>query len=386
MTAARAKTPDEILIVDDSPTNLRLLSKMLTDHGYAVRAVTSGKRALESIRSENPDLVLLDIRMPEMDGYEVCRQLKSEELCQDIPVIFISALDEIEDKVRAFSVGGVDYITKPFQLEEVLVRVETHLSLRHLQEQLQKANRRLETELALAGNLQASFFPSKLPEIPGWELAAAFHPARETSGDFYDWISLPGSKIGILIGDVVDKGVSAALYMALSWTLIRTFALQHPDHPELVVEEANRRIIEDTDATRFVTVFYGIIDPGRGMMTYCNAGHPPPLLLRSGRRKDLVRLTRTGIPLGIETGRTWEQGTAELASKDVLVLHTDGVTDAQDSDGAFFGQKDLEKTLGEVRNRSAEEIKQSVLDRVATFVGGSDPYDDIALLVIRRIA
>lgn len=127
----------DILIADDTPANLRLLSNMLSDQGYKVRAVINGQMALTAVRAAPPDLILLDIRMPGMSGYEVCEALKADPSTQDIPVIFISALDEIHDKVKAFTVGGVDYVTKPFQFEEVLARVQTHLALRHLQRQLQ---------------------------------------------------------------------------------------------------------------------------------------------------------------------------------------------------------------------------------------------------------
>lgn len=143
----------DILIVDDTLPNLRLLSTMLTEHGYEVRGVPNGTMALLAVRSVPPDLVLLDINMPKLDGYEVCQQLKADPATQDIPVIFISALDEVLDKVRAFSVGGVDYITKPFQIAEILVRVETHLTLRRLQCKLQQANQALSqtnAELAAA--------------------------------------------------------------------------------------------------------------------------------------------------------------------------------------------------------------------------------------------
>jgi two-component system sensor histidine kinase/response regulator len=127
-----------ILIVDDTPANLRLLSNMLAEQGYKVRSVINGQMALTATQASPPDLILLDIRMPEMNGYEVCERLKADEDTHDIPIIFISALDATQDKVKAFTVGGVDYITKPFQLEEVLARVETHLALRNLQKSLQR--------------------------------------------------------------------------------------------------------------------------------------------------------------------------------------------------------------------------------------------------------
>jgi two-component system sensor histidine kinase/response regulator len=137
----------DILIVDDTPGNLRLLSQMLAEQGYKVRPVTSGKQALAAVQAMVPDLVLLDIRMPEMSGYEVCERLKASAQTCDIPIIFISALDEVQDKVQAFTVGGVDYITKPFQIEEVLARVKTHLALRDLQDLLRLVNQELASRL-----------------------------------------------------------------------------------------------------------------------------------------------------------------------------------------------------------------------------------------------
>jgi two-component system NtrC family sensor kinase len=136
-----------VVIVDDSPDNLRLLVGILSERGYKVRPAPSGVRALATVRRDPPELILLDIMMPDIDGYEVCRQLKADKQTQDIPVIFLSALDEVFNKVKAFKVGGVDYITKPFQVEEVLARVNTHLCLHSLQRCLEKKNLELQTTL-----------------------------------------------------------------------------------------------------------------------------------------------------------------------------------------------------------------------------------------------
>jgi len=377
---------DDILIVDDTPTNLRLLSQMLAERGHRVRAVTSGGRALASARLSRPDLILLDIKMPEMDGYEVCERLKAGVRTRDVPVIFISALDELQDKVRAFAVGGVDYITKPFQVEEVLARVETHLALRRLQLQLENANKKMSRELALAGQVQASFLPSELPPVPGWQMAVTLKPARQTSGDFYDVRLLPNGKLGILVADVVDKGVGAALYMALSWTLIRTYAAEYPTQPELVLSAANRRILMDTSAEQFVSVFYGIIDPTTGELTYCNAGHCPPYLLRTHNGGAVESLTRTGMVLGVQQDEKWEQASAQLAPGDVLVLYTDGITDAEDERGVFFGHERLLEMVQAKPGGSAQEIQDSLLTAVDSFVGNRVQFDDMALMVVMRNA
>lgn len=374
----------DILIVDDVPANLHMLSQMLSEQGYKVRAAISGSRALVATRTAPPDLILLDIRMPEMDGYQVCQQLKADAQTHDIPIIFLSALDEVHDKVRAFDVGGVDYITKPFQLPEVLARVRTHLTLREMQRQLQDANRRFEQELVLAGRTQASLLPRQLPEIPGWQLAVTFKPARQTSGDFYDVTLLPNGHLAMLVGDVADKGAGAALYMALSWTLIRTYTLEYPTQPELVLSTANHRILMDTAADRFVTVFYSVLNPATGELAYCNAGHNPPLLISAQGGSAAHRLTRTGLPLGIFEDQVWERGIAQLASGDALLLYTDGITDAQNMTGDFFGEGRLLESARAKAGGSARDIRDAVVARVDGFTDGAPQLDDIALLVVTR--
>ena len=373
-----------ILLVDDSPANLRLLSQILNERGYGVRAVTSGPRALASIDLTPPDLILLDIRMPEMDGYEVCRQLKSNPKTADIPVLFISALDDIGDKMRAFSAGGVDYITKPFQLEEVVARVKTHLALRRLQRNLQSANQRMEQELALAAQVQASFMQRTLPETPGWQLAVALIPARLTSGDFYDVIRLPTGKLALLIADVVDKGVGAALYMAMSCALLRAYTGEHPDDPDLACRAVNERLLAYATADQFVTLFLAILDPGSGALVYSNAGHNPPILLRAAEPDQVVLLRNTGMPLGVSDDGLWPSQLVQLQAGDVLVMYTDGVTDAESAEGEFYDLQRLAAIVQTSRGSTAQGLKDAILDDVRRFTRGAAQSDDMALMVLVR--
>jgi sigma-B regulation protein RsbU (phosphoserine phosphatase) len=377
-----------LLIVDDKPANLRLLASMLVEQGYKVRSAINGSLALTATRAAPPDMILLDINMPEMNGYEVCERLKADEDTHDIPIIFISALDEIQDKVKAFTVGGVDYITKPFQLEEVLARVETHLALRRLQKQLQDANSRFEQELALAAEIQASFLPSELPKLPGWQLTATLIPARETSGDFYDVIPLSNGRLGLVVADVTDKGTGAALYMALSRTLIRTYAVEFETQPELAFNAAHRRILADTETNQFVTVFYGILDAATGTLTYANAGHNPPYLFSKDGSDAIQELDNTGPPLGLRMFKdvTWEQRTAQLAPGDVLVLYSDGITEAQDDQEEFFEEERLLEVGQASFGRSAQEVQDTILAEVDRFVGDAPQVDDITLMVLARQA
>ncbi len=379
-------TKGDILIVDDTLANLRLLTKMLGEHDFGVRPVPNGTLALAAARAQPPDLILLDIRMPDMDGYEVCARLKQDRQTHDVPIIFLSALDATEDKVKAFHAGGVDYITKPFQIEEVIARVEAHVALRRLQKDLQIANEKMERELALAGEVQASFLPSVLPDIPGWQLSVKLIPARQSSGDFYDLSLLPDGRVALLIGDVVDKGVAAALFMALSWTLMRTYIGEHPARPDLVLDLVNRRILKDTGASQFVTVFYGLLDTASGDLMYGNAGHPPPYLIRARDEPQVERLTRTGMPLGVLEDGVWNSQTVQLAAGDALVLYTDGITEAENADGMAFSEDRLLVSVKANLGRPAAAILDAILADVEGFVGAAPQSDDIGLIVIARDA
>ena len=380
----------DVLIVDDTPANLRLLSQMLIEHGFQVRPVPDGALALAAVQVEPPDLILLDIRMPEMSGYEVCERLKADGKTADIPIIFISALDAVQDKIKAFSTGGVDYVTKPFRIEEVLARVETHLALRKLQKRLQDANRRMERELTLAADVQAGFMPRTLPDLAGWDMAVALKPARETSGDFYDIYQLPAGRLGIVVADVVDKGVGAALFMALSWSLLRTRAAEYPDQPVRVFDAVNHCIQHDTSVLPFVTVFYGVLDPAAGKLRYCNAGHCPAYLFRAGEPQRVEALAAPGAALGLIDGMSWAEKTVQLAAGDLLVLYTDGITEARSEREELFGS---ERLLASVRaclataNRlelSARLVQDAILADVLQFAGNAPQSDDIALAVLRR--
>jgi sigma-B regulation protein RsbU (phosphoserine phosphatase) len=357
---------------------------MLTSQGYAVRLAKNGVRALESAQLLPPDLILLDIRMPGMDGFEVCRRLKTEESTRHVPVIFISALDDVMDKVRGFQAGGVDYITKPFQVEEVLVRTETHLSLRRLQRKLEEANRKMALEMALAGSMQANFLPRRLPEIPGWQLSATLKPARETSGDFFNAYPSADGRLVILLADVVDKGVSAALFMAYCCSLLRTFADEHPGKPAQVMAHTNRRILVDTNANQFVTVFFGMLDAQSGELVYCNAGHPPPLIFSPNQETPIARLAYTGIPLGIDDDASWEEKRVHIPAGSLMVLYTDGLIEAFDSGETQFGETRLRQSVQRHWGQPLPSVQTGLLDDVQAFAGTSHLEDDIALMLVSR--
>ncbi len=251
-------------------------------------------------------------------------------------------------------------------------------------------HQRVEQELALAWQIQASFLPEELPHVPGWQLAAALKPARETSGDFYDVIPLSNGRLGIVVADVADKGVGAALYMALTRTLIRTYAADHDGRPDKVLGATNQRILMDARAGLFVTVFYGILDPASGTLTYGNAGHPPPYLL-SGANGDATRaLGGNGMALGIVEDAAWENHVVQLAPETALLLYTDGVVDAQNHHKQLFGKARMLASAQAVADSSAwtgtraEAIKEAMMTGVHEFVADAPQFDDITLMVVVR--
>jgi serine phosphatase RsbU (regulator of sigma subunit) len=247
------------------------------------------------------------------------------------------------------------------------------------------AHRKLNQELAEAGRVQHTFIPAHSPEIPGYDISGVLLPARETSGDFYDFIDLGDGKLGIAVADVGDKGAGAALYMAMSRTLIRTYAGENRLSPEEVVNQVNRRILVDTQRGIFLTLVFGILDTNENTLTYVNAGHNPPILVKPLENGyNLSSLLRTGTLVGLFQESTWEARTIELNPGETLVFYTDGITEAQDEYGEFFDSKRLAKVLGDVYSPSAETYRNAILESVQTFTGAAPRLDDITLIVITR--
>lgn len=243
------------------------------------------------------------------------------------------------------------------------------------------ASEKMARELEIAGQIQNTFLPGEVPQIDGWQLTATIEPARQTSGDFYDFVDLGNGRLAIIVADVADKGTGAALYMALSRTLIRTYALEFPEEPEKALQIANERILSDTKSDQFVTVFFGILDSHSSELVYANAGHNPAFLFSANGAPQA--LSHTGIPLGMFEGMAWKRNSVAIAPDDVLVVYTDGVTEAQNEAEDEFGEARLiEVVEAEKQNgRSASDIERAILTAVHHFVADAPQFDDITLLV-----
>ena len=237
-------------------------------------------------------------------------------------------------------------------------------------------------ELALAHSIQASFLPESIPQIPGWQITAILEPARQIAGDFYDFIHLPDGKLGILIADVADKGLGSALYMALSSTLIRTFANEYHLDPARVLKTANQHILRNARANLFVTVFFGILDPATGFFRYANAGHNPPYVF--SLENGIKTLSNTGMPLGIDEENDWGENEIFISMGEMLLMYTDGVTDAQNNAGQFIDRKIILNTLEQSIGKSVLEVQGSILEKVHSFVGDAPRFDDLTLVILGR--
>ena len=245
---------------------------------------------------------------------------------------------------------------------------------------------RLEQELQMARQVQINLLPEETPQIAGWEFSASWRPARQVSGDYYDFIHLPDRQIGVVVGDVSDKGMPAALFMAMSRTTIRA-SMNIASSPTEGIQNANRLICSDTANGMFITLFYAQINPQSGEITYVNAGHNPPLFChnQAGRTGQLARLERTGIALGVLENAEYKQNTIRLSPGDFIMLYTDGVTDAKNSSGHHYGMERMESLLMNKPDLTADHGISSLIQSIEEFSGESESYDDITLTMVRRL-
>ncbi len=239
-------------------------------------------------------------------------------------------------------------------------------------------------ELALAGRMQASLLPEVPPNPPGWDLSAIWRPARETSGDFYDFINCPDGRLGLVLADVTDKGVGAALYMALSRTLLRTFAEEHPYAPGEVLHAVNQRILDDTHGGLYITMFYGLLEPDSGRLTYSNAGHHPPYLLKYVANQTPSALMRTGIPLGVDNQAVWGENSVQIAPGDLLLMYTDGMVDAQNANGEPMGFKPMLEIASALQHRTVRDVQDALISEVRAYAGSEQQFDDLTLVLLKR--
>jgi sigma-B regulation protein RsbU (phosphoserine phosphatase) len=377
---ARFVLPEStVLVVDDSPVNLQVLVRTLHGSGHRILAAKNGLAALEIARRARPDLILLDVMMPEIDGFEVCRAIKTDPQTQDTLVIFLSALGEVSDKVAGLKLGAVDYITKPIQAEEVLARVETHLTRQYLERELRRSRDSLDRELASAAGMQRLILPPTLPHHPSLEFGAYYRTSRHAGGDYYDVLDLGSGRYGLMVADVSGHGASAAIVMAMIRAVLHT--LPALDDPPAVLQRINQHFRYLWETGIFATVVYGILDVGRQLLRLSCAGHPPPLLAREHQGARPLPVDAV-VPLLLMDLAEIPCTEHPLRAGDRIALFTDGVLERRAVDGTMYEQARLTSAFEEVSRLNPASMIDRLVSELDAFAGGHEPDDDQTLVVV----
>ena len=380
--------PYKILVVDDEPDlEPLILQRMRRDirrRQYTFVFARNGLEALEKLGAdETIDLVLSDINMPQMDGLTLLSQIPN--VSTDVRSVIISAYGDMKNIRTAMNRGAFDFVTKPIDFEDLRVTIERTLShLLEWRDALESRNKLtvLQNELDIASAMQQSMLPNHFPEDETFQVFGRMEPARNVGGDFFDILNRDHDRLGVVVADVSDKGVPAALFMMSSRTLIRAMSIGSAT-PGEVLASVNELLQEDNDSTMFVTLFYAVYDPENGMLTYANGGHNPPLLVHPDGSSEELPLTG-GIALGLVSEFKYVERTLRLMPGDALILYTDGVTEAMNEELLEFGVPRLIKVFEVDPPSSAEDTTGRVFEAVHDFAGEADQSDDITCLVLYR--
>lgn len=380
-----------LLIVDDNEDNRLTLSERLAREGYRnVQMAADGRSALELIEREHFDLVLLDIMMPRMNGYQVLESLHANPQHRSPPVIVISAIDQMESVIRCIELGAEDYLPKPFNPALLRARVGAILEKKRMREEIDRHVERLDRELKLAREIQLAMVPAAALAATAQSpvaLSAVLQPAREVGGDLYDYFWLTPQRLCIAVADVSDKGLPAALFMARAKTAIRLLASGAAENGDAtgvkaIVTRLNDELCRDNPHAMFVALILCIIDVRTGAVEWCNAGLPPPYFLSAdgniGPRGEAI-----GCPLGLPVPDGYSIGATTLQAGTSMFMNTDGITEAVNATGELFGDVRLRRALSAACGRSPEEMLACVLEQVAGFCAGAEQSDDIAALICR---
>jgi len=371
----------KILVAEDHPMSRRMLEAFLCTK-YSVVTAASGREAVDVARKERPDIVLLDVEMPDMDGFEALEILKRKVIDEAVPVIFLTARSDSESKERGLEAGAVDYITKPYDKQELSIKVKNHLALYAARKEIDERNKIMAREMETASQLQNFLLPQEHPKIKGLDFSFLYRPFSATGGDFYDFVELSDARFGFVQVDVSGHGVASAMIGAMFKMAFQSFALVKPSPAELLalINDEMFSVLPDSD---FLTVFYGIIDTKSLQLTFTNAGHPRPLLLR-GASGSIEELSIGGMLIGALPGAEYEEGIVQLMDQDRLLMFTDGVTETfvKDCLDEAYGEGRLKELFRRNGNLDPDEILSSIVEDLERYRGTSSFDDDITLLLL----
>jgi phosphoserine phosphatase RsbU/P len=369
-----------VLLVDDAKANLDILVEGLkADHKLSL--ALNGEMALQIAARTPPDLVLLDIVMPGLDGYEVCRRLRQMPETAEVPIMFLSSLEEVQNKTRGFEAGANDYLTKPFEMLEVKARVRSLLKAKAYNDAVKE---QIAGELRVAREIQMGMLPHDFAGIEqayGVEFGAVLEPAREVGGDLYGVCAAAAERLVVFLGDVSGKGIPASMFMVRAISLARLLSREIAE-PERILARLNDELAADNPSGMFVTFLCAVFDPSSGRLTMANAGHCRPVLLRASAPAGWA-VRNLGTALGFESGLEFERTELTLHPGDALIFYTDGVSEAFNPQDECYGNERLLADAGRLTGSSAPAITVSLLQKVRAFAGTAPQSDDIAILALR---
>lgn len=371
-----------LLLVDDDPENIQAVHAILKDQ-YKIRVATSGPKALELAKAEPlPELILLDVMMPQMNGYQVCSYLKADHKTRDIPIIFLTGKTEVADETRGFEVGAVDYIHKPFSPPIVTARARTHLMLRDARETIAEQLVAINSELEMAREIQLSILPRETPHLRGLDIEARYLPMSSVAGDFYDFLVVDEQHVGVLIADVSGHGLPSALIASMLQTALAA-QTAIADDPAKVLSALNKALCGKF-RSHYVTAAYLYLDLENKTAKYAGAAHPALLLWKSkaGRADELIE---NGLMLGPFSNSTYSNICFHMEEGDRIVLITDGIVEAKDSSDQEFGMERLREIVESRHALTTDRFADAVLHALSTWSEnaiGPNQSDDITLLTI----
>jgi phosphoserine phosphatase RsbU/P len=389
----KASPEARILIVDDEPDVEVLMKQRFRKHikegRFTLLFAHNGIEALEVLAKE-PDirLVISDINMPEMDGLTLLKNINDK--FPDVIPIIVSAYGDMNNIRAAMNLGAFDFVTKPINFDDLYLTIDK--TVFHIQRliEAQKTKSRLDGilhELNVASEIQQSIIPRNFIRDNDIDMFGKMIAAKEIGGDFYDffWVDDAKSKLGLVIADVSGKGVPAALFMTVSRTLIRANAYIHADNPGECLTRVNMILQKDNTNMMFVTAFYAVLDIKTGGVTYTNAGHNPPHIIRSDGKIETITKCH-GMALGVMEDIQYGQDKVTLSASDLLFLFTDGVTEAENGAGALFSDKKLVESLISYKDLAPSELINTMRSDITNYAAGTPQSDDITMLAIRYLA
>ena len=386
--------PIKILSVDDE-NDLELLltqyfRRKIRKGEYEFSFAHNGLEALTMLlKNKDYDIILSDINMPEMDGLTLLTKI-NEMQNPALKCIMVSAYGDMGNIRQAMNNGAFDFATKPIDLDDLSLTIEKAIEQIRYIKTMQQEHSQLESikgDLAIAREIQQAILPRIFPPFPEnaeqLDIAALMNAAKDVGGDFYDFFRIDDQHIGFVIADVSGKGVPAAIFMAVSRTLIRATGVRGVS-PAECISYSNELLAQESANSMFVTAFYGIYNLTTGQVTYTNAGHNPPYLMKADGT--ILRLPfSSDLVVGAIDDFKYSEETLQLEHGDTLLLYTDGVTEAINSGDEEFGEQRLQAVLAQLTSNSSQDIIERIKACVSDFAGEAEQSDDITLLAIKRL-